>query len=166
MLDGLAWTHYWQRQSKATFLPAPCQCTHHIMSNGRQSPISSLHTNMPRVISFSTRLCLAFGISTRPEAGGRRESGLVLVNRVFNNDKGLTGFGCESCMYGRSLASSNPPDPLLVQPDLYERFSQLGKSDMSGETTSYAPNLGVMFAGFRVKESNPSRLEPSGVIVV
>jgi len=59
MLDGLAWTHHSQRPSTATFLPAPCQCTHQIMPNGRQSPISSLHANMPRVISFSTRLCLA-----------------------------------------------------------------------------------------------------------
>jgi len=85
---------------------------------------------------------------------------------LFNNDIGLTRFGCESCMYSRSLASSNPPDPLLVQPDLGERFSQLAKADMSGETASYAPNLGVMFAVFRVKESNPSRFESSGVIVV
>ena len=77
---------------------------------------------------------------------GQRESGLGLVNPVFNNDKGLTRFGCESCMYTRSPASSNPPDPLVVQPDLAERFSQLAKSDMSGETASYAPNLGVMFA--------------------
>ena len=54
----------------------------------------------------------------------------------------IDALGCESFVY--TPASSNPPNPLLIQPGLGERSSQLAKSDMSGETASYTPNFGFI----------------------
>ena len=89
MLDSLAWTHYWQRPSKATFLLAPCQCTHHTMSNGRQSPISSLHTSMPRAyLDFYASMSSFSGsrLGLKPEAGGKAALGCSIPYSTTTKD--------------------------------------------------------------------------------
>ena len=65
MLDGLAWTHYWQRQSIVTY-------SLHPMPNGRQPPIPLFTPTCPAYISIfmGLRLHLGIRLGLKPEARG------------------------------------------------------------------------------------------------
>jgi len=73
MLDGLAWTHYWQRQSTVRFLLHP-------VPHAQWTSIAhfSLHANMPRVcldLYASASSFSKFRPGLNQEAGGKRALG-------------------------------------------------------------------------------------------